>query len=345
MQKKIKTIAQILISIFPNKVKLALYRILFSSNIGKGARIGFGAILIFDNLIIGDDVKISPLCIVKVKELHIGIRSKIGLFSRVIAHTVNLGASVTIGPQVSILATDSDPRCIFTAGAETWIFEYCYINPARPIRLGRNVGVGGGSYIFAHGLWLSKLKGYPVNFSEINIGNDVWLPWGCFVMPGVTIGDGAVVGARSVITKDVPSGSLVAGTPARLLKSTVALNISIEQQIEYIKESIIDFCQQNKFEFNFKHEPDWIIFEIDNRTEIVVSNNQRSSPTKIKYDNALHIVHDSFSSSHKLAKAVFSTSSFQCSPRSSFSVIQGKWLQHLRQIGTRHYPIDETRVE
>jgi acetyltransferase-like isoleucine patch superfamily enzyme len=46
------------------------------------------------------------------------------------------------------------------------------------------------------------------------IGNDVWIGQGVFIKAGVTIGDGAVVGGRSVVVKDVPAYSIVAGTPA-----------------------------------------------------------------------------------------------------------------------------------
>jgi chloramphenicol O-acetyltransferase type B len=50
------------------------------------------------------------------------------------------------------------------------------------------------------------------------IGNDVWVGRRVFIKPGVTIGDGAVVGAHSVVTRDVPAYAVVAGSPARLIK-------------------------------------------------------------------------------------------------------------------------------
>lgn len=49
---------------------------------------------------------------------------------------------------------------------------------------------------------------------NIVIGNDVWIGHGAFVRPGVTIGDGAVIGAMSVVTRDVPPYAIVAGNPA-----------------------------------------------------------------------------------------------------------------------------------
>ncbi|MGN6161099.1 MAG: sugar O-acetyltransferase [Marmoricola sp.] len=53
----------------------------------------------------------------------------------------------------------------------------------------------------------------------ISIGNNVWLGGGVIVCPGVTIGDDAVIGAGSVVIKDVPSGVLVVGNPARVVRA------------------------------------------------------------------------------------------------------------------------------
>ena len=55
--------------------------------------------------------------------------------------------------------------------------------------------------------------------SEVTVGNDVWIGCGAILMPGITIGDGAVVGAGSVVTKDVPPYTVIAGAPAKPLKS------------------------------------------------------------------------------------------------------------------------------
>jgi acetyltransferase-like isoleucine patch superfamily enzyme len=52
----------------------------------------------------------------------------------------------------------------------------------------------------------------------IRIGRNVWIGFDVCVLPGVTIGEGAIVGARSVVTQDVPPYSVVAGNPARLIK-------------------------------------------------------------------------------------------------------------------------------
>jgi virginiamycin A acetyltransferase len=68
--------------------------------------------------------------------------------------------------------------------------------------------------IFGQG-WQEAMDGkaYPSKGNTV-IGNDVWLGYKAAIMPGVTIGDGAIIGAYAVVTKDVPPYTIVAGNPA-----------------------------------------------------------------------------------------------------------------------------------
>jgi putative colanic acid biosynthesis acetyltransferase WcaF len=63
--------------------------------------------------------------------------------------------------------------------------------------------------------------GFPLLTSPIEIGDDVFVGARAFVMPGRKIGDRAIIGACSVVTKDVASGAVVAGQPARVVARTV----------------------------------------------------------------------------------------------------------------------------
>ena len=58
-----------------------------------------------------------------------------------------------------------------------------------------------------------------VNTAQVTISDDVWIGAGAVILPGVTIGEHVVVAAGSVVTKDVPSHSVVAGVPAKVIKS------------------------------------------------------------------------------------------------------------------------------
>ena len=72
----------------------------------------------------------------------------------------------------------------------------------------------------------------PVKPQLTKIGNDVWIGHGAFILPGVQIGDGAVVAAMSVVTKDVPPYAVVAGVPARVVRSRFP-----EDQVELLLQS------------------------------------------------------------------------------------------------------------
>ena len=59
---------------------------------------------------------------------------------------------------------------------------------------------------------------YHVSRGDVVIGHDVWLGSGCMILSGVTLGHGAVVAARAVVTRDVPPYAVVAGNPARVVR-------------------------------------------------------------------------------------------------------------------------------
>ena len=73
-----------------------------------------------------------------------------------------------------------------------------------------------------------KKLGYPSDHiikGDLIIGNSVWIGYDSLILPGVKICDGAVIGARSVVTKDVPPYCVVAGNPARIIKQIFPDNI------------------------------------------------------------------------------------------------------------------------
>lgn len=67
--------------------------------------------------------------------------------------------------------------------------------------------------------WSNAMEGkaYP-NKGDTVVGNDVWIGYGATIMPGVTIGDGAIIATKSVVTKDVEPYAVVGGNPAKEIK-------------------------------------------------------------------------------------------------------------------------------
>ena len=66
----------------------------------------------------------------------------------------------------------------------------------------------------------------PLTKPPIVVGNDVWIAADAFVGPGVTVGDGAILGARAVVMKDCPPGAILVGNPARSIGTRDAIAAS-----------------------------------------------------------------------------------------------------------------------
>lgn len=69
-------------------------------------------------------------------------------------------------------------------------------------------------------LWkqASHIKGHPKTKGDVIIGNDVWIGYESVILSGVNIGDGAVVGTRSVVTQNIPPYAIAFGNPAKILR-------------------------------------------------------------------------------------------------------------------------------
>jgi putative colanic acid biosynthesis acetyltransferase WcaF len=88
------------------------------------------------------------------------------------------------------------------------------------IRIGDRVVISQDVY-FCGGTHDYTRPRYPLQRLPIDVENDVWIAAGAFICPGVRIGEGAVVGAKAVVTKDVAAWKVVAGNPARVIKDRV----------------------------------------------------------------------------------------------------------------------------
>jgi len=97
----------------------------------------------------------------------------------------------------------------------------CVVLDSAPVAVGDRVLLGPAVQLLAATHPLEpELRAQGLEYAEpIAVGDDVWLGGGAIVLPGVTIGDRAVVGAGSVVTRDVPADAVVAGNPARVIRS------------------------------------------------------------------------------------------------------------------------------
>lgn len=109
--------------------------------------------------------------------------------------------------------------------------EVIYWDAGARLRIGRFCSIASGVTILLggehHTEWVSSypfslifpeaasLPGYPYTKGDVVIGNDVWIGRNALLLSGITVGDGAVIGAGSVVSRDVEPYSIAAGNPAR----------------------------------------------------------------------------------------------------------------------------------
>lgn len=104
-----------------------------------------------------------------------------------------------------------------TVGAESIVGDHVVLYCLGPITIGQRVTVSQFSHLCA-GTHDCTRPEFPLLRPPIVVGDDVWLAADVFVGPGVTIGNGAVVGARSSVFHDLPPWWICVGTPAKAIK-------------------------------------------------------------------------------------------------------------------------------
>ena len=105
-------------------------------------------------------------------------------------------------------------------GAGTFLNHNCYLMDCAEIRLGKKVFVGPncGFYTAIHPLDAVRRAEGLECAKPIIIGDDVWIGGDVTILPGVKIGRGSVIGAKSLVTKDIPENVMAFGNPAQVVK-------------------------------------------------------------------------------------------------------------------------------
>jgi acetyltransferase-like isoleucine patch superfamily enzyme len=145
-------------------------------------------------------------------------------------------SAITIGAYTHI----KGELLTFGHGGQIAIGEYCYVGEQSHIWSAKNISIG-NRVLIAHNVNIFDNSTHPLGASErhqqfksiitnghpqnldlseepIKIEDDVWVGCMSIILKGVTIGQGAVIGAGSVVTKDVPPHTVVAGNPARIIR-------------------------------------------------------------------------------------------------------------------------------
>jgi acetyltransferase-like isoleucine patch superfamily enzyme len=166
----------------------------------------------------------APSAIVYHNNFHFGNNVFIG--DRVIIFQDKDGGPIELGDRVHIygetfIQTGSGGS--FKIGNNSHIHSRCQISAYHSeINIGSEVQIAPNCafYPYNHGIEPGELIQNQPLFSrgDIIIGDEAWLGYGVIVLDGVRIGKGAVVGAGSVVTENIPDGGIAVGVPARVVK-------------------------------------------------------------------------------------------------------------------------------
>lgn len=136
---------------------------------------------------------------------------------------VQLGAGVYIGHDAILHGYHRGQLVI---GAGSWIGAQCFLHGAGGLFIGLQVGIGPGVRILTSSHRAARppdaVLRAPLDFAAVHIEDGVDIGTNSTVLPGVRIGQGAIIGAGAVVRGDIPAWSIAAGVPARVLRQRPA---------------------------------------------------------------------------------------------------------------------------
>jgi acetyltransferase-like isoleucine patch superfamily enzyme len=200
----IRTLLFGLLFISPPALKPWILRYGFGARVGRGVQIGWFAALRGRRIELGDYSAVRAFTVISCDgDIVLGRYALVSSFNLVYgAAGLFVGEHSYIGPQ-SLINADED------------------------VRIGRWSALGARCMVYTHGSFLPYTEGYWVRFGSVTVGDYVWCAAGVFLHPGVVIGDDSFVNSRSVVSGELPPGSVAEGNPARVIGEMARLRRSM----------------------------------------------------------------------------------------------------------------------
>ncbi|HEU4598706.1 MAG TPA: acyltransferase [Solirubrobacterales bacterium] len=131
---------------------------------------------------------------------------------------VRFGRFVWIGDGTKIRCHEG----VVEIGEKSVLGQECTISAYQHVRIGEQCVIADRAMFidFDHGVVEVErpIRVQGIYKRDVEVGNNVWIGYGACVLRGVSVGDNAVIGTNSVVTKDVPANAVVAGIPARIIR-------------------------------------------------------------------------------------------------------------------------------
>ena len=227
--------------------------------------------------VIEPNCQVHPSAKINVEEGRIGEGSIIRENVVIEGHRILIGREAYLDRGASIGGGSCFSRSAYLSAGD-WLHmgSNSHINIAMGVDIGEALGLGVESKIFTHGAYSDSYElGAPVQWGAVRIGSNVWLP-NAWVNPGVNIGDNVVVSARSFVNRDIPSGALYGGIPARLIQENfLPRRLSEDEKSSLLTKIFSQFMMRPEF------SSDWEI-QMESLGVFVVRDKTRKSEIDIE---------------------------------------------------------------
>jgi len=131
---------------------------------------------------------------------------------------IRFGRFVWVGDGTKIRCHEG----VVEIGAKTVMGQECTISAYQHVRIGEECVIADRAMFidFDHGVVEVErpIRLQGIYKRDVEVGNNVWIGYGACILRGVSVGDNAVIGTNTVVTKDVPANAVVAGIPARIIR-------------------------------------------------------------------------------------------------------------------------------
>lgn len=246
---------------------------------------------------------------VSAKYSRVSISSKIHKTAKIICNSFELGENCYIGPNVTITCNNfkagdylyipgnveigrggcNGPNSNVTIGNGVGIFEGVVINPSEEVTIGDDVGIGAECLLWTHGAWLSPFDGFPSSFKSVSIGSHVWFPARSILLPGCSIGDNCVIGTGSVVTKDIPSGSLAMGSPCKVVKENAYPVILTREQKFDIVLDIVNYWHNTLLPHKgIKPNTVFLEYKVNTENQLILNVDNKDYSMEFDFINMTH---------------------------------------------------------
>lgn len=191
-----------------------------------------GVKIVAKNIEMGERVSFGPNIDIKVKgTFRLGDRSHLGSNVRIRGRDVYLGADLYHSEGLDVGGGGCDMPWSVLAVGDRCTMHNSHLNIYKPITIGDDVGLSPNVDILTHGFWLSALDGFPVKFASVVIEHGAIIGRGTTILPGVRVGVEAVVGAGSIVTRNVPALTIYAGNPAKFIRDVMPISGEAQRTI------------------------------------------------------------------------------------------------------------------